>query len=167
MQDEHEKTRRVFGRLVLFTVLLLISSALIAFLFVSSRQRQIEFPRPAAEDGLTVSPLIGSWSRPNHFGEGTTALLKFESDGEVTSRVFSDETGVVLHDESGTWSATDSVLMIRKHRKGISSLLDAMPGVEPIGIATFPIVSVSEDDLKLGEPDDPLTYRRKPAEQTP
>jgi hypothetical protein len=42
-----------------------------------------------------------------------------------------------------------------------------MPGVEPVGVATFPIVSVSEDELKLGGPDDPLVYRRKSAEQLP
>jgi hypothetical protein len=92
-------------------------------------------------------------------GPGTTRVLTFESDGRLTSVDLSDQSGIVLQDRVATWHVDGQMVVFRKHRPGIASLLDAIPGVGPPE-ERIPILSVSDDELLVGNPATPMTYKR-------
>lgn len=117
---------------------------------------QFSAPGPTS----ATDPLIGAWTLSDPQGPGTSRLLTFASDGSSESKDISESTGVVLQRLSGTWHRDGQTLVIREHRKGLSSIFDYVPGVGPVETSSRPIVAVSEDELLLGDKENPIRYER-------
>ena len=141
---------------------LLVSALLVSFLFFLFFVFSIGVLRTRSGTVLPsrASPLIGSWTMSNPQGPGTTRVLTFMRNGHITSMDFSDESGTKLQDISGAWHVEGQTLVYSEHRKGIASLMDYVPGIAPLEVNQLPILSVSKDELLLGNRDAPIRYKR-------
>ncbi len=60
---------------------------------------------------------------------------------------------------SATWRIEDHTLVLRKHRRGIASVLDFIPGMG-LPEDRIPILSVTENELLAGSEATPIAYER-------
>ncbi len=153
MQSERSKPRNSGWGWLLVSALL-VSSLMFVFSIGLLRTRSgTVLPSRA-------TPLVGTWTMSSPNGPGTTRILTLESDGHLTSRDISDESGMILQDVVASWHIEGETLVVREYRKGIASLMDYVPGIAPLEVNQHPILSVSEDELIFENRDAPIRYKR-------
>jgi hypothetical protein len=71
--------------------------------------------QPGADDSESAPhPLVGTWTKANPQGPGTTRTLIFKSNGTVISRDIADSSGAILQDGKYSWRLENGTLVLRK-----------------------------------------------------
>jgi hypothetical protein len=103
--------------------------------------------------------LVGTWKNAAP-GGGGTIVHSFQPDGTFVNRYYSDSAGTILGDVvQGRWKVENSTLVFWKNESRLSLGLKRLVGMGP-SPARIPILSVTEQAISFGKPDNPVVCNR-------
>lgn len=90
-------------------VLLLVCLALVGAMIIWSQWFGARQTLPLSPS----HPLVGTWTRPNPQGTGTTHFNTFTADGTFIGRDYSDASGAILQDVRASWRFENGTLILK------------------------------------------------------
>ena len=144
-------SRRNLPKICLVCVVLLAAVAVCCLVvwLVPSRPNRA---RPSARH-----PLVGTWT-PAGSGPPTT-ILDIRADGTASRTDFQNASGANPVTFTMRWRVEGDTFVFEMDARSVLGKLQQLAGGGPPG-ERIPILSISEDELKFGDPKSPIVYRR-------
>lgn len=112
------------------------------------------------------SPFVGRWLNPNT-RPGVTHIHEFRDDGTMADIEVDIATGAVLGENLVYWTYDGESLVLSERDPGfLVKIRDKLLGASG-GEDRLRVISMDENELVLGEPDDPLVLTRLNAHREP
>jgi hypothetical protein len=110
----------------------------------------------------SVGPLVGAWKRTDSAAKKTHTLTLSPS-GRMRITTYESATGTLLQNVTGTWQAENGRLFWYEDGRGVSRRV-ARHVSHILGVhdeESLSIISVTEQELQLGDPSGPLVYLKQ------
>ena len=102
-------------------------------------------------------PLVGTWT-PARSGPPTT-VLDIRADGAASRTDFQNASGANPDTFTIRWRVEGDAFVFREDARGMLGKVEQLAGGGPRE-ERIPILSISDDELKFGDPKSPIVYRR-------